>query len=237
MAPKEINPGAGKICVSIAGKDTAAALLAAKKAESGADVIEIRLDSLTSPDIEPFLRQLKTPLLFTNRPVWEGGLYDGPEENRLSPLMQAVQSSAAYVDIELQSNQSAVGKLCSAALNRPTRIIVSWHNFKETPAADALQDIFSRQHDSGAHIGKMVTMAHDFHDVLRVLQLQEIAHQKGFPLIAFCMGRAGMISRLATLELGGFMTYAAPDAGQGTAPGQLTVAGLVNCVQVFRHAD
>ena len=59
-----------------------------------------------------------------------------------------------------------------------------------------------------------------------MLNLQDEAATLGFPLIAFCMGRAGMISSIATLELGGFMTYAAPDNGPVTAPGQLPASVL-----------
>jgi 3-dehydroquinate dehydratase-1/3-dehydroquinate dehydratase/shikimate dehydrogenase len=75
-------------------------------------------------------------------------------------------------------------------------------------------------------VGKIVTMAKTSADVLRVLSLLLLAAEKGFPLIAFCMGKVGMISRLATVQLGGYMTYAAPDSGQVTASGQLKVSAL-----------
>jgi 3-dehydroquinate dehydratase-1/3-dehydroquinate dehydratase/shikimate dehydrogenase len=80
--------------------------------------------------------------------------------------------------------------------------------------------------DKGAHIAKIVTMAHDFHDVLRVLSLQEEAARMDIPLIAFCMGQPGVISRVATVELGGYMTYCAVSESEATAPGQLSVAVL-----------
>ena len=233
----EVKGAAGRICVSIARQDMGSAIQAARKVPALADVIEIRLDSLTAPAIAPLLQAIDVPLLFTNRPAWEGGLYNGPEEQRLALLMQAVQCKAPYVDIELRSGQPAVERLCKTARENGTHVIISWHDFNRTPDQSELADILASQHDSGAQIGKIVTMAHDFRDVLRVLQLQEEAHRKEFPLIAFCMGRAGMISRLATLELGGFMTYAAPDAGEATAPGQLAVADLLNCFRTFRHAD
>jgi len=237
--PHEIKgSAAGKICVSIARPDIATAIQAAQKAQPHADVIEIRLDSLPDPAIAPFMQEIDTPLLFTNRPLWEGGQCREPEEKRLDLLMQAVQDGASYVDIELKSDETAVRRLCDAARKKnSTEVIISWHNFTETPGAPELMDIFSRQHNSGAHIGKIVTMAHTFTDVLRVLLLQELAHRQGFPLIAFCMGRAGMVSRVATLELGGFMTYAAPDTGEATAPGQLAAADLINCLKNFAHAD
>ena len=69
-------------------------------------------------------------------------------------------------------------------------------------------------------------MAHDYHDVLRVLNLQEEAARMDIPLIAFCMGRPGVISRVATVELGGYMTYCAAHEDEATAPGQLSVAVL-----------
>jgi 3-dehydroquinate dehydratase-1/3-dehydroquinate dehydratase/shikimate dehydrogenase len=40
------------------------------------------------------------------------------------------------------------------------------------------------------------------------------------------MGRPGVISRLATLELGGYMTYCAASDNEATAPGQLSVVTL-----------
>lgn len=229
----------GRVCVSIAGSNREAALNGARRAtvQGGVDVIEIRLDSLADPAVVPFVREITTPLLFTNRPVWEGGHYEGPEEPRLALLRQAVEENAAFVDIELAAGPPAIAALCRAAHGTTTRIIASWHDFRHTPPAAELDDILARQQASGAHLGKMVTMAHDFHDVLRVLQLQETAHRMGFPLSAFCMGRAGMISRLATLELGGFMTYAALDSGEATAPGQLAVADLLACLRMFAHGN
>ena len=42
--------------------------------------------------------------------------------------------------------------------------------------------------EQGADIGKIVTTAKDYVDVLHVLSLQEKAAELDFPLIAFCMG-------------------------------------------------
>jgi len=40
------------------------------------------------------------------------------------------------------------------------------------------------------------------------------------------MGWVGVISRLVTLELGGYMTYCAVGSREVTAPGQITVTDL-----------
>jgi 3-dehydroquinate dehydratase I len=221
---KENQPG--KICVSISAPTVAEAVAMGQLEESKADVVEIRLDALDRPEIAPFIEQFRTPLLFTNRPVWEGGGFAGPEEPRLSLLLAALAAGAAYVDIELRTAAALQQRVLAAARERGARVIVSWHDFKTTPSAQGLAAIFQEQYRSGAQIGKIVTMARDFRDVLRVLSLQEQAAELDFPLIAFCMGKPGQISRLATLALNGFMSYAAPDHGPATAPGQLTVSAL-----------
>lgn len=227
----------GKICVAIARKTPAEAIEAAKSVQGSSDVVEIRLDSLVSPAVVPFFEEVAPPLLFTNRPEWEGGHFRGPEQERLSLLAEAVRLGAAYVDIEQRSEPAARRELLALSEESRTRIISSWHNFETTPSPAELDDILLQMIEGGAHIGKIVTLARHFTDVLRVLSLQETAHARKFPLIAFCMGDAGMISRVATLKLGGFMTYASPDSGLETAPGQLTVSELSTIMRCLDHGD
>ncbi|OGQ98136.1 MAG: type I 3-dehydroquinate dehydratase [Deltaproteobacteria bacterium RIFOXYD12_FULL_55_16] len=215
-----------RLCVSIASATSAEALTLARESEAVADVIEIRLDSMTDPDIPLFLGQLSRPLLFTNRPAWEGGLCQDEEKTRLALLKKAAEAGAAYVDLELNADPALATELIAAARANNCQTIVSWHDFKCTASRQALSEIFQRQCRSGANIGKIVTTARCFQDVFRVLALQEQAAELGFPLIAFCMGPIGMISRVASTDLGGYMTYAAPDNGAATAPGQLPASAL-----------
>lgn len=222
------------ICLSIAEPSLAGALAAARRFEDRADLIEIRLDLLDQPEVQPFLDGLTTPLLFTNRPQWEGGSWQGSEEERIALLVAAVDSGAAYVDIELLAPDESRRQILAAAAAARSKVIVSWHNFTDTPDDGVLADIFRRQRQSGADIGKMVTMAHSYSDSLRVLGLQLLAAHENFPLAAFCMGQAGKISRAATLELGGVLTYAAADRQSCTAPGQLSVDDLRTIQELVR---
>ena len=226
----------GKICVAIAAKSTAKAINLAKKAEPYADVIEIRLDALTTPEIKPFTEALATPLLFTNRATWEGGSFSGSEEERLDLLYQAIDTGASFIDIELKTDASLQGKLLKKAHKRNIQTIVSWHNFSSTPSQQALRSILQDQYKTGAKIGKIITMANSPYDVLRVLNLLVEAYEIGFPLIAFCMGVSGVVSRIATTELGGYMTYAAADSTTGTAPGQLEISSL-KTIQKLMHGS
>ncbi|MDG4475105.1 type I 3-dehydroquinate dehydratase [Thiovibrio frasassiensis] len=226
-----------RLCVSIAAATPAEALALAKEAEPVADVLEIRLDSMTHPEIPAFLQGINKPLLFTNRPTWEGGNCAAGEPERIDLLKKAAEAGAAYVDIELNAEPTLATELIAAARANNCKSIVSWHDFKCTASRQALTEIFQRQCRSGADIGKIVTTARCFQDVFRVLALQEQAAELGFPLIAFCMGPAGMISRVASTDLGGYMTYAAPDNGPATAPGQLPASSLRRIFTELGHGD
>lgn len=217
----EDAPTACKICVSVIDESVDNAILTAQTAAHIADVIEIRLDMLTKPQVAPFIEKLSTPLLFTNRAAWEGGHCKLPEDQRLALLQDAADLGASYIDVELHTDETLQKKLISAAKEKGAKVIVSWHNFTDTPTTQELISILQLQFRANADIGKIVCMAHNHFDVLRVLDLQVQAAELGFPLIAFSMGRPGMISRIATMELGGFMTYTAPARDRETAPGQL----------------
>ncbi len=215
-----------RICVAVGRENIDDAVAVAESVASLADVVEIRLDCLATPNITPFIEKIKQPLLFTNRPQWEGGEFVGNEEQRLVPLLQAVSEKVAYVDLELLAPAESQQRMRSALLSSTTQLILSWHNFTNTPSREELIGRMAMMQDNGADIGKIITTAHDYEDVLRVLQLQEVAAKLDFPLIAFCMGKPGIISRVATCGLGGYMTYCAVNEQEATAPGQLSVTAI-----------
>ncbi|NTV15511.1 MAG: type I 3-dehydroquinate dehydratase [Desulfobulbaceae bacterium] len=219
--------GLSRVCVSIAESDLATALGVARATAPLTDLLEIRLDYLATPDYAAFLADLPgNQLLFTCRPEWEGGRYGGGEESRLALLAAAAAAGAAFVDIELRTAEPLRSRLIKSAREAGAKVVVSWHDFKTTASRQALESILQEQYRSGADWGKIVTTPRDFQDVLRVLALQEPAAEIGFPLCAFCMGSIGVISRVATMGLGGVMTYAAPDGGAPAAPGQLPISAL-----------
>lgn len=216
----------GGLCVAVAELDTQGAIASVQPVIDLVDVVEIRLDAMREVHIPDLCKGIPRPLLMTNRPKWEGGAFKGSEEERLQLLLDAIKHGAAFIDLELKTSEKLRHRLVDALRETETRLILSHHNFVMTPDSAALSEILRQQMASGAHIGKIVTMAHDHLDVLRVLCLQEEASKRNFPLIAFCMGEPGKLSRVVTLLLGGFMTYAALDEARATAPGQLTVQEL-----------
>lgn len=222
-----------RICVSLGEPGLSDALEWARKLAIQADVIEVRLDLLDEMAVDPFLKAIETPLLFTNRPEWEGGKYLGEEKDRLAPLLKAAQNGASYIDLELRAEQGSWSTLLDACSDTSTRIISSWHDFKTTASETELRTILQKMRDSGAQIGKIVTTAHSYRDVLKILRLLDISAEMDFPLIAFAMGEAGKISRAASPVLGGYMTYCSTDHGEQTAPGQIKITDMKEIYRIL----
>ena len=225
----------GMVCVSVAAADAASVIARVLPVLSLADVVEIRLDAMRDPRIASCVSALDLPLLVTNRPQWEGGLFAGREDDRVDQLCAAVRAGARYADIELRTDPALRSRLFTVARDCSARVIVSSHDFTGTPPVAALRTTLRQMVASGADMGKIVTTATNADEALRVLALQQEAGRLGFPLSAFAMGEPGRITRLATLYLGATMTYAALDEHQATAPGQLSVTHLRSLITLFEQ--
>src|SRR3954466_9966238 len=79
---------------------TMADLLAARDRVTAADMVELRLDGVARPDVRAALAGRRLPAIVTCRPMWEGGRFDGSEEERRSILDQALACGAEFVDVE-----------------------------------------------------------------------------------------------------------------------------------------
>ncbi len=200
------------ICVSI-GRTRHKMVLAEHRAlaQRGAQLVELRLDWLShTPDVSRLLDDRPTPVVITCRRSSDKGRWSGSEEQRQTVLRAAIVAGVEYVDIEDDIAQAIprYGK---------TQRIVSHHNFDETP--DDLEEIHKRMCDLDPDIVKLVTMANQPEDSLRLLKL--VAESKT-PTVGFCMGEIGLASRLLCGKYGSPFTYATFSSERTLAPGQLS---------------
>ena len=72
----------GKICVSVSAVDTDILARIVQENSALVDLVEVRLDAMSRPEVERGMQMIHLPLLFTNRPIWEGGAFSGSEEER-----------------------------------------------------------------------------------------------------------------------------------------------------------
>jgi 3-dehydroquinate dehydratase-1 len=182
---------------------------------------ELRLDYLEQPDLPRLFRTHPGPVIATNRLAAEGGKWSGRESDRRALLEEALTLGVDFLDVELAADASFRRDLWER--RGPARIILSWHDFSETPATERLEAVFQKMLAAPADILKIVTLARQPEDNLRVLSLIPRAKAQGREIIAFCMGAAGKWSRVVAPLLGSYLTFAPFTKKGASAPGQLTV--------------
>jgi 3-dehydroquinate dehydratase-1 len=178
---------------------------------------ELRLDKIQAETNEMRkLLALKIPLIATCRT----GIYS--DDKRLELLTFAAKNGAAYIDIELESDENYKKKLVDTARSNNCKIIISYHNFNETPDTGMLKNIIAQAKTSNPDFIKIVTHAQTINDNSIILSLYETEKK----LIAFNMGKFGKKSRIKSLKLGSPFIYAAYRKKQQSAEGQMTVYEL-----------
>ena len=182
---------------------------------------ELRLDYLEKPDLARLLRTRPGPFIATNRRAQEGGRWQGQEAARLGLLEEALERGADCLDVELAADRGWRRELWER--RGEARVILSWHDFEGTPGEARLEEILAEMLAEPADILKVVTMAREPGDNLRVLSLIPRVRSTGKEIIAFCMGPLGKWSRIVAPLLGSFLTYAPFSRRGASAPGQLTV--------------
>ena len=211
-----------RLCVAVQGATNSDLLARAERAARNAGLVELRLDGLKNPSsILPGLRDLVrsfsgVSFLATCRGTAGGGQYGGSAESEWNILCQAAEAGCGLVDLSVQ----VAAKLKPAqieALRAVSTLVLSWHDFKGVPD---LAKPFAAMRRIPADVYKLVPTATDFADNLKLLQFVE-EHSAEYPLVAFCMGEAGIPSRLLSLRAGAVFTFASLPGEQGTASGQI----------------
>lgn len=174
------------------------------------------------------------PLLFTYRRMEEGG-QTSIEENDLITLRKVVieQSRAEIIDLEMfwfredqnEENLNEYRNLMKQAKKRGTKVLLSWHDFKETPDEDTLLGILRTQEKMGADLAKIATYAKTELDADRLMNVSCKASQVlQIPHIAISMGNLGKRSRYDWKNSRSCITFA--PVHNPSAPGQLSLLEL-----------
>ena len=209
-----------KTCASVAEKTPKKLKQTLAKALKKSDYAEIRFDFLNPNAVPEALHLIRKDLrkcVCTLRPSSEGGKFSSSEKNRISIIKLIAEYEPFLLDIEydtLRKNKSLQGYLKKTNTNP----LVSWHNFKQTPAISILKNKLSEMKKFSNNI-KMVTMAKSVNDGSRILSLYN--NSKNVKLIAFSMGNFGKMSRLLSLLLGSPYTYVS--LGKPIALGQFSL--------------
>lgn len=225
------------ICIPIVSEEEQELEQAAKKiVELRPDVLEWRADFFKEiNDSVKVIRALKLlrgiigeiPLIFTLRSSLEGGFKKVEDAIRYEIIKRVIYTGDVdAIDIELISGKDNIDDIKAAADKYGIPLILSYHNFQETPPAEFLEDKMRQQIINGADIVKIAVMPKTQEDVLNLLSatLKIRREIPDIPLITMSMGSIGIISRIAGGIFGSDLTFGAGE--KTSAPGQIPIAEL-----------
>lgn len=198
---------------------------------------ELRLDHLKDvTDFETQLHQMLIRLhspqtIATCRRVEAGGLFEGSVEQQAAMLSAAVRAGCPWVDIEIES----LGHHGAAMLHQfhPAKVIVSYHDYRKTPAPSA---IYRRLARLPAQAIKIAGHARELRDNLKIAHLLKSHHTHRPKLVALSLGASGIPSRILALSWGSHFTYASAGDHLSVAPGQLPTEIMRSTYRV-EHLD
>src|SRR5829696_1456830 len=95
-----------QVCVAVTGR-TMSEIRRNRDAAAGADIVEMRLDTVDRPDVSGALEGRRCPVIVTCRAAWENGCFQGSEEERRRLLEEAFAAGAEFVDIEARAEFAA----------------------------------------------------------------------------------------------------------------------------------
>lgn len=235
------------VCAPLVGRDRDALLAeAAAVAARGPDILEWRVDFFEgigrAGETAALSGQLKEaagglPILFTRRSQREGGQPIGIAEAQVLELYAAV-CAAGHVDlIDFEMENAAQDVAAVRAMSRAhgMGLVLSYHDFRQTPSQAALLERFSRAQELGADVAKVAVMPQRMEDVLALLAATLQASQAlAIPVVSMAMGAMGAATRLCGGAFGSALTFA---VGQSpSAPGQMPIDALSAALDLLRRA-
>ena len=206
-----------QLCATVTAETTAELRARRDEASSadGADLVELRLDTVRDLDLEGALAGRTRPVLVTCRPTWEGGQFTGAEDERRAILCRALELGADWVDLEWRGGFEAL-----IAKRQGRNIVLSMHDFEGTP--EDLEARYRAMRGTGAEVVKMAVRSRSARDVVRLLRLGRAG--RGELLVLVGMGPTGVPTRLLPGHFGSCWTY----AGEAVAPGQVSLSEMVH---------
>ncbi len=225
------------ICLPLVGETRAKILEEAKELIAlQPDLLEWRIDAYEKVEnVEECLSTLKElrkimgeiPLIFTCRIDLEGGFKKIAQEKRLELVTATIESGDIdIVDIELCNEKEFVQAIKAKAKANNVKLILSHHNFKETPSEPFIYSKLVEAQTAGADISKLAAMPRNYGDVLTLLAATHKARNEAvqIPIVTMSMGPEGAVTRLAGGLFGSDITFAV--GLQESAPGQIPIKDL-----------
>jgi len=216
----------GKICIAVCAETASEFLERVEMAKPIGDLVELRFDCLQAdqvPIVREWIRGNEGGGCFIT--TFRSSEQDGVRCLTLEERKQFWRDSFenGIVDVE----EDLVDDIASL---RSSVRICSFHDFNGVPAD--INEIFQRLSATNADVQKIAVKANDAVDGIPVWDLIGPAKARNKEIIPIAMGEAGKWTRILGLAHGAYLTYAALESGDETAPGQITANDMIDVYRV-----
>ncbi|HEV3429864.1 MAG TPA: type I 3-dehydroquinate dehydratase [Paraburkholderia sp.] len=243
-----IGQGAPKIIVPTTGSTDADVLVQARAIGSNpnVDIIEYRIDYLNfdtdAAQVAELGKQVAAaangkPLILTFRTKAEGGSKEISDKAYGDLYLALIKAHFIDIlDVEMFRDPSVVREVVAAAHAAGIKVVMSSHDFKQTPATAEIVSRLREQDKMGADILKIAVMPHNVADVLKLLDATEQIrdHYSRKPLLTMSMGGLGAVSRFSGQVFGSDLTFGM--IGEPSAPGQVDAKALRQVLDTINGA-
>ena len=172
---------------------------------------EWETSEMASIDVDSTIASLKEglplPVLFTVRPVSEGGFFPGIESERIAILSKGVDSEVSWIDLEISIEDSARKKLQKSATKKGCKIVASKHDINGVPNADAIVNLV-RENQALGDIVKFCGTAHNHSDALQIVEAATELTGEGLNHSLMALNSGGDWPRLHAPMLDQSLVYA-----------------------------
>ncbi|MBT3704958.1 type I 3-dehydroquinate dehydratase [Candidatus Peregrinibacteria bacterium] len=184
------------------------------KGTKDADILEIWFEkpAFTKPTIAKpaFAKKINKPIIYKS---------ESPSKN----LQEEAVKLSTYIDLDIETPTRVIKKI--KRINPEIKLIISYHNFKETPYQKDLQKLQKKILKKKPDIIKFATHAKAIVDSFRMLDFLAEISKKEQKAICICMGEHGLLTRIAGHMFGNQMMYFSRTKSKSskTALGQITI--------------
>lgn len=200
--------------------------------ETQPDLIEWRGDYFESiedmnlvTDALNILKDCKIPIIFTLRSYNEGGKKIISENIRKKIIETCLNTGyIKYLDTEVFNDNEEIRNIKELCKKNNTELILSYHNFTETPEKELLINKLKEEKTLGADICKIAVMPKEHNDVIKLLEACKNANEEKIETIVIAMGELGKTTRISSYIYGSVITFA--KGMNSSAPGQISLNGL-----------
>lgn len=175
------------------------------------------------------------PLIFTLRTAKEGG----KKRITVEYYKKLIESIAATGDVDIVDIELSIGsdelvrEMVGTVHRHGIKVIISSHDFENTPEKNTLVEKMCRMQYLGADLPKIAVMPSSAQDVLDLLAAtnEMVCCHGQTPVITISMGSLGIISRIAGEIFGSAVTFGS--AKSASAPGQLEAGELYKVLRLI----